>query len=362
VNKKTTLIQVAELANVSPASASMILNNRNSSSFSDETVKKVIQAADELGYVKKNKGNSASCTFLTKQTVVIICPTVISPYYATLVQSIEQSARLKGFDTLIYNTYRDPEKELQLLSFLKGSDIAGILFTIIPQAKQLVEEINSHIPVVVIGDRDDSVNIDTVETSNYSAGVLMARYLLQLGHKNIAFISTTLNQSNTARTKRLEGIKDTFANECPEGAVLVKSWDIKPQEELQNLFLEHTVGYELCKASLCHSELTAFVGVNDMVAYGILDALNGSGYKVPEDYSVCGFDNNFPSAFSSVSLTSVDQCIQDKAHNAFDRLCEKITQPSEERLNSSDVITRVEYRQKLVVRNSTNVPRSFIKK
>ena len=51
---------------------------------------------------------------------------------------------------------------------------------------------------------------------------------------------------------------------------------------------------------MAERDITAFVAVNDMVAYGVLDAILESGARVPEDYSLCGFDNIYPSHFSRV--------------------------------------------------------------
>lgn len=353
--QKPTLVDIAKMTNLSQASVSMILNGNSGMSFSEETIKRVHDAAEKLHYTKPNQKGRVVKIF-NKNTIVIFCPTITSPYYATLVQAIEQSARAKKFNTFIFNTYRDLDSELKSLSMLRNTDVAGIIFTFIPQASEMIEEINLTIPVVVIGDRNNDVNVDTVEINNYTAGVIIAQHMIQLGHKHIAYISTTLNLSNSARIKRLQGLQDTFQKECPGGTVLVKSKVISPQDDLNNLLVEHTAGYELTKECLSQKKITAFVAVNDMVAFGVMDALQSENYKVPEDYSVCGFDNIFPSQFSAVSLTTVEHHILEKGHNAFDILFRKIGN-----INSDGTfptsITRVEYQHQLIVRNSTSSPR-----
>lgn len=344
------------MTGLSQASVSMILNEKSGMSFSEDTIKRVNEAAEKIHYVKQNKTNRIAKVF-DKKTIAIFCPTITSPYYATLVQAIEQSAHAKKFNTFIINTYRDLDNEIKGLSMVRNTDIAGIIFTIMPQASELVEEINLTIPIVVIGDRNNAVNVDTVEINNYTAGVVVAQHIIELGHRDIAYISTTLNQSNSARIKRLQGLQDTFQKECPQGTVLVKSKVISPQDDLNNLLVEHTAGYELTKECLSQKKITAFVAVNDMVAYGIMDALHSENHKIPEDYSVCGFDNIFPSEFSAISLTTVEHHILERGHNAFDILYGKINN-----INSngglSNSITRVEYRHQLIARNSTAAPRN----
>lgn len=352
--KKPTLQQVATLAQVSSSAASMILNNRPGVSFSPEAVERVRQAAQRVGYVTR-ADRAMEQQPLGSRTIFVFAPNVISPYYSVLLQSIEQSARARGYDTLIYNTYRDIENEKRVIALVEQCGAAGAIFAMMPKHTLLVEQMSHALPVVVVGDRDNALNVDTVETSNYTAGVLLAEHLIGLGHQHIAFLSTTLDQSNTARTKRRDGMQDTFARLCPRGSMTVRFHSITPQQELDNCMLEHSEGFALALEAMEDKRVTALVGVNDMVAYGIVDAVLSRGFTVPGDYSVAGFDNNFPSGFTPVSLTSVEHCIEDKGHNAFDILYSKMLGGGTPE-GGRNFITRVEYRQHLVPRGSTAPP------
>ena len=61
-----------------------------------------------------------------------------------------------------------------------------------------------------LGDRRQDRNVDTVELNNYDAGSPIARHMYDLGHKPLAYISTTLDEANPIRTQRLQGLRDTF--------------------------------------------------------------------------------------------------------------------------------------------------------
>ena len=323
----------------------MILSGRTDVSFSADTVRKVRETAEALGYAPTAKKRPS---LFDRKTVLIVCPNVLNPYYSTIVQAIQQAAA----DTLVYTTYRDAENEIRILNAVAGSDLAGVVFTMMPQSTELVERVNRLVPVVVIGDRNTSLNVDTVEMNNYSAGAIIAHYMIGLGHKHIAYISTTLNEANSARVRRLEGVRDTYRDECPEGSVIVRSREVTPKEERDNISIEHAVGFELTRKCLGERRITAFVAVNDMVAYGVLDAIRAEGRRVPEDYSVCGFDNIFPSQFLPVGLTTVEHYIADKGRNAFEILHSKMSGESSDRN-----ITRVEFKHHLIVRDSTAAPR-----
>ena len=327
----------------------MILSGRTDVSFSADTVRKVRETAEALGYAPTAKKRPS---LFDRKTVLIVCPNVLNPYYSTIVQAIQQATADKDCDTLVYTTYRDAENEIRILNAVAGSDLAGVVFTMMPQSTELVERVNRLVPVVVIGDRNPSLNVDTVEMNNYSAGAIIAHYMIGLGHKHIAYISTTLNEANSARVRRLEGVRDTYRDECPEGSVIVRSREVTPKEERDNISIEHAVGFELTRKCLGERRITAFVAVNDMVAYGVLDAIRAEGRRVPEDYSVCGFDNIFPSQFLPVGLTTVEHYIADKGRNAFEILHSKMSGESSDRN-----ITRVEFKHHLIVRDSTAAPR-----
>ena len=327
----------------------MILSGRTDVSFSADTVRKVRETAEALGYAPTAKKRPS---LFDRKTVLIVCPNVLNPYYSTIVQAIQQATADKDCDTLVYTTYRDAENEIRILNAVAGSDLAGVVFTMMPQSTELVERVNRLVPVVVIGDRNTSLNVDTVEMNNYSAGAIIAHYMIGLGHKHIAYISTTLNEANSARVRRLEGVRDTYRDECPEGSVIVRSREVTPKEERDNISIEHSVGFELTRKCLGERRITAFVAVNDMVAYGVLDAIRAEGRRVPEDYSVCGFDNIFPSQFLPVGLTTVEHYIADKGRNAFEILHSKMSGESSDRN-----ITRVEFKHHLIVRDSTAAPR-----
>ena len=97
--KKITSSQVAEKAGVSQATVSMILNRRSNVSFSAETVERVEGAARELGYElprrRKRKDSKK------EKLIVVLCPTLTSPYYVLLLQGIEAVANEKGYGVFI---------------------------------------------------------------------------------------------------------------------------------------------------------------------------------------------------------------------------------------------------------------------
>lgn len=347
MKRKPTLDDIAALAGVSKTAVSMILNEKKGVTFLEETIEKVHEAAKELGYAKKTPKLQKMSIF-NKNTILVLAPTIASPFFTTLVQSIEQEADKHDIHVIIQNTFRDKEKELKYLEQIRDSNLYGLVLTMLPHHPRLLEEINESIPVVIINERSFHADLDTVEVDNYSAGVLIAEHMIKLGHKHIAYITTALSTLNLARLRRLEGINDTYRKLCPEGTVTVKSKRVRPVDEIRNIDLEHDTGFDLAHEILPYKEITGIVASTDMIAYGVMDALKENGFSIPEDYSVCGFDNLFPSKLNSISLTTVEHYILNKGQDAVEIIRSR-QQKNREKLSSTSVL----YRHKLIERNST---------
>lgn len=341
--KKVTLSDIAQKVGISTASVSMILASKSLCRFSDETISAVYEASRELGYENKHIKED-------RKLIMIVCPSVINPYFATLLQAMETEAKARGLGTMIYTTYWDAQKERRACELARDPKFGGVIFAMIPQQPELVRLLNESVPVVAVGDRQHDTGFDTVDINNYSAGLLVGKHLLELGHRKIAYLSTSLNSEHSARVRRYEGLKAALKQAGQPTKLLLFTKEFSSQTELETIDVEYHTGYELAiRCIKDNPEVTAMVAVNDMVSYGVIDAVKHSGFSIPEDYSVCGFDNIYPSGFSTVGLTTVEHQIVQGGKSAVKLLCEKMGR----RQSESTAITRMEYQSKLVIRNST---------
>lgn len=346
--KKTTIKDIAEAAGVSPASVSMILNGRNLSRFTEQTIQNVYRTSRQMGYISKKNQRHKN----PNETILIVCPSIMNPYYSTLIQSMEQEARLRGYLTMIFTTYWDKAAEREVLELASEPYITGVIFAMIPQQPRLAEEVGKVVPIVAVGDHVFDLKLDTVEVDNYSAGRIIAAHLIDLGHRHVAYISTTLNDEHSSRMRRCDGLTDQYAQLCPTGTVTVYSQDVSSHKELYVIGVEHEVGYTLAKRCLKESpHITAIVAINDMVAYGVRAALIDAGKRIPEDISLCGFDNIYPSRFPGVELTTIEHAIVERGKISIRLLSEKLKGESE--LIDDNAITRVEYQSNLVIGATT---------
>ena len=352
--KKPTTKDVADLAGVSQATVSMILNNKKNVSFADETIGKVLRAAQQLNYTVPSQPKISSMP--PKKLIALFTATMSNPYYPMLNQVIEETAIPRGYNIIVCNIHRSAELEKYYLEFVTENEIAGIVYTFTPSFPGELKRIAESSPVVVIGEKDDQLDIDTIGLNSYTSGQLVTEHLLGLGHKHIAFISSPMENNMTlTRRQRYQGILDKLKEHGLENNFIMKS--LANETELPNSIYEVQAGYNLTVQLLDDAaEVTAIIGVNDMTACGIMTALRDKGYEIPKQISVCGFDNIFVSSIAHPKLTTIDHCIPHRAKTAIDILIEKIEQlhapVSLAPMNNPDTY-KIEYTPQLLMREST---------
>ena len=164
--KKVTSSDVAKYAGVSQTTVSMILNKKYNVSFSKEVVKKVEDAARELGYVLPKRRTQKESR--REKLLVVFCPNLTNPYYVMLLQGIEARATEQGFGLFVCNTQRDLELEERYLKMLPSLNPQGVIYTCNPSScfMETVEQLSNKIPFAVINNQNERLNVDAVELDN----------------------------------------------------------------------------------------------------------------------------------------------------------------------------------------------------
>ncbi|GAA0078668.1 LacI family DNA-binding transcriptional regulator [Clostridium sp. CTA-5] len=358
--RKITTKDIAEYAGVSQSTVSMVLNNRPDVSFSYETKEKVLNAAKILGYEKNKKSELCSELALSK-LIIIMCPSLSNLYYTMLIHSITQQANKYGYSIFVAPTMRDSKLEKHYLNMYSSFKVAGIIYlyqsTLISQIKAL----SSSIPIILISDKNEDLDLDSVELNSRKTGYIIGEHILSLGHKKVAYISTPLLTHEIPRIQRLNGLKKSFLDHNVDiDNIVIK--EQKPENITQYSLdkTEYLTGYNLTKELLEEkTDVTAFIGTNDMIAIGIIDALAEMKYKIPNDFSVCGFDNTLLSSLNKISLTTVDHSIEYKGAEAVNIILKKINNKSSDSDSKNrSCIMRLEYEPFLVPRSSTGIART----
>ena len=293
------LKDVAEKAGVSIATVSLVLNNRSKAiKISHATREKVLATANELGY----SPNTYARALRTRKSNVIgiLAFDILDPYCANVIRGAGEVINANNFFVLLSDLQND---DLKLRSFIKKisrQKLSGIL--ILASSLQIDDGIiydilQHHIPFVIIGREVANPLIPTIATDSITGAYLAVQHLIELGHREIAFILGPRNYIDSLQ--RFRGIKKAL-----------EEYNIPLDEELvaeeRKAGWAPESGYEAMKELLKRKKrFTALFTFDDISAFGAIRAIYEVGLRVPEDISVVGFDDLSASAYYNPPLTTI---------------------------------------------------------
>jgi DNA-binding LacI/PurR family transcriptional regulator len=279
-----TLDDIAAHSGVSAATVSRVLNR--SGSVSKALAIKVNQSLRELGFKQAIKG------FLA-----ILVPDLSSLTVADKLTGVYSEAEKLGYTVVpihIGNSKEVTERNLQLIKVL-GFDALIILKDRLDPEELREQYQLGAVPIVLVNHRVNQPHVHCIDIDRDIGMYKAAKYLMSLGHRKIAYFSAPLD--SLVAIDRKKGIEKAL-NEAGQ-SYIIRQADASVES-----------GFQMTGTLLndSHSEKpTAIIAFDDLVAVGCLNALNLSGYKIPEDISLIGFDDLFITRHTNPPLTTVHQ-------------------------------------------------------
>lgn len=308
IHLRVRLIDIAKKANVSVATVSMALNKDNPK-VSKDKIAEIKKIAKEMNYIP----NSLARGLVTQstKTVGLIIPDIENAFFSSLVKRIEDSLRKAGYMTLITNSDEKFKNDMELIDLVAGRGIDGLMMAMSDESYTKVEEIMDKIQSIntpyLLFDRSYEKDNHAVFFDSHEGSYLATQHLIDLGHTRIGCITG----AQVARYGfiRFSGYKDCLEdNNIAYDEKIVKEGDFKFQ-----------TGYDLTD-SLIEQGISALFVANDMMAYGVIKRLREKNIKIPEDFSIVGYDNLPLSNLLDIPLTSVSQDVDVLANAAVENM------------------------------------------
>lgn len=354
-SKKVTMTDIANAAGVSQSTVSHILRQNNLSSFPSQTIERVMNCASEMGYVMPRRNNSGAVQNMNK-CILVLATSMTYPYYPFLLHCIESEALKSNIKVVCCDTYHSKELEEAYLKMALDFKFIAVIYLYPPDNFEALNRAVASMLVITICDKLAESKADQVELDNYKSGYLAAEHLISLGHRNIALLTNSLEDS-IARSLRAKGAMSKV-EEMP-GCRLTVIAHNKTIDDDNSGNTDYNYGYQLAHdKKLRECEATAIIAINDMVAIGAMNALIGQGYKIPDDYSIIGFDNLIYTGLERVSLTTIDPHADLLAMTAMNVLMHRINTLSPDPLIASTRF-KAETQPRLIKRNSTGNHQNF---
>jgi DNA-binding LacI/PurR family transcriptional regulator len=298
--RKVTSKRVAELAGVSQTTVSFVLNGVDSGNISEETRKRVLMAAAELGYVPNAVARSLARGRSSNIGLVLIRPhaqVLEDTFVVQIVSGFHGVLHPQGLRILIEIVSNESPIN-DCVSLARSNEVAGMViipYNAGPDDIRAIQTLNAEgFPIVSIGDM--GADFYCVYADRLSGVRRAVSHLVRLGHRRIACITYGPIETDVHAAHRLQVYRRILEKSgIPYDDALVRYGAHSPES-----------GYQAMRSLLeCPSRPTALFAMNDTVAIGAMTAIQEQGLRIPDDIAVIGFDDIPMARYTTPPLTTI---------------------------------------------------------
>jgi LacI family transcriptional regulator len=313
--KNITIKDLAEMTDVSPTTISNVIHGRLHK-MRPEVLKKVQRILKETKYVPNMAGRLLA-NYGSRLIGVIInfsqrneSNVAARPFFGEMIGALESEIRKNGYFMMFYSS-ADAEESLRIAA---GWNIEGLVIMggDAGESEKMVK--GTDIPIVFIDQYfypscKDYINIGI---NDRHAGYLMTRYLIEQGHRRIAFVCD-MDTGFGVYHERYLGYCDALRE---SGVLCLEKDYIKGENRGPHRYM---IIHDFVKYGRIH-DYTALFFASDAYAVFAMNIIQDMGVKIPGDVSVAGFDGNILASHCRPVLTTVQQNNSRKAYHAIERL------------------------------------------
>ncbi|MDQ0090293.1 LacI family transcriptional regulator [Paenibacillus anaericanus] len=308
-----TMQDIANKLGVSSVTVSKALSDKEG--VSDNLKIKIKKLATEMGY-RYNSAAKSIKDGLSYNIGVMIPQRFTGPnesFYLKVYQQIALHLDSYGYYGILNILSNEDEQLLNFPRIYSENKVDGII--ILGQvSKQYIETVqNMDLPKLFLDFYDEHAAIDSIVTDNFYGAYEITNYLIRSGHREIAYVGNIYSTSS---------IQDRFLGYYK--SLLEHGLTL----DHQLLLNDRDENGKYIDIELPENMPTAFVCNCDQIAFELCDRLNSKGFKVPEDCSVVGFDNDIYATLSTPQLTTVEVDIDQMARTAVKSIMEKVSNPN----------------------------------
>jgi LacI family transcriptional regulator len=274
-----TLRDVAQVAGVHPATASRALNPQTRPLVNADTARKVLRAAESLGYQPNPIARSLKTARTT--TVGMVIPDLTNPLFPPIVRGAEDVLASAGYNAWIANTDNDPKREEAQIESLRSRQVEGLIIATARRDHPLLTRLHEQrVPMVLVNRRVDNLELPQVSADDAVGIELAVAHLAALGHRRVAHLAGPQDTSTgVARARAFRhSVRDHGLADDPALVVECAYWSEEDGAAGVRRLLD------------AGAEFTAIVGGNDLLALGCYDVFAERGLRCPEDVSLVGFN------------------------------------------------------------------------
>ncbi|HTR06609.1 MAG TPA: LacI family DNA-binding transcriptional regulator [Paraburkholderia sp.] len=313
-----SIAAVAQRVGVSVATVSRVLNGH--ANVRAATRERVLAEIEASGYrvneLARNLRTAESRLLLT------MVPDFGNPFYAEIVRGIDSVARQHGYFMLLCDTGADAGRERSYFDLLRRHRADGAICldpATVQHANQAMAGESTALPWVACCEFDPDAGVPYVGIDNYRAARDAVRHLIARGRRRVALINS--DEQYLYAQQRRDGWRDALAE---AGIEVRDAWRVNVN------CLDYEAGAQAAAALMRQrrgDSPDAIFAVSDTLAVGVINGLRGTGWCVPDDVAVVGFDDIALAAQIDPPLTTIAQPMRELGETAARLLLRRLADP-----------------------------------
>lgn len=332
-----TIKDIAKKCGVSVSTVSRAINDYPG--VSQSTKNMIMEAVRENQFIPNNSARNLKR--LESNSIVVLVKGIDNPFFQPMIGILEKIIRQHKY-AFILQSVNDDEDELEVaLELILEKKPKGIIFLggYFYHSEEKLKQLNIPCVIAAVGgmDHKNSIVFSSVHVDDVKESYRIVDYLCKAGHRRIAIFAAS-RENRSIGALRLAGYKAALSdNGLPVSEELVCY--AGPEEDAYSLERGYRGARELLENG---TECTAIYAISDTVAIGICRALKEAGKKVPEDYSVVGFDGLEIASYYIPTITTIRQPVEEMAENVAGILFDTIENdaPIQHRIFEGELLLR----------------------
>lgn len=311
--KKSSMQDIADILGISKNAVSLAINDKEG--ISESLKAKIIETAEEIGYLKSSQTKKESDNLLWIMDGECDCE---GGFYAPLISAVLRYAKEKGYNMQIVNINRKVQQKNLIPNEYYEIKAVGVLFLGIFEAEYLRQFLMMKIPSVMMVHHHYGVALSHVLSANLDAGYMVTKYLIDKRHSKIGFLAE-IGMFDTFRQRR-NGYRQALSDAGIDYKTEYEIVDEGADGEVTD-YVEQRVK-RICRMD---DPPTAWVCGNDYLAIALMGAMWKEGKKIPEDISIVGIDGIEAAGLVHPKLCTYEVGIEQLGRRSVDALLQKIS-------------------------------------
>ncbi len=323
-----SLKEAAKEIGYSAGTVSRAINHRKG--VSEKTRKEILDALEKIGY----QPNRIAQSLVRRKSnlIAVIVPDFANDFLGSIVKIIEEALEKLGYHMLLFSTDWNLKSEKEKIQLALSNQVDGIIIKPATHDVKHIEKLD--VPVVLVSQTYHG-NISSVDIDNKKVAYDATKYLLELGYKRIAFVSSI--SSNIIYRLRHEGYVEALRD-----SDIQYDYFFESKNKLE-------YSYDLMRDVVAHPDkIDAAFCCDDYFAVGMMAYAKDHNIRVPEEMGIIGFNNTIISKLSQIDMTTISQPIEQIGQYAVRMMI--------------DLIDSDEASIQKITLSSTLIPRSTTKK